>query len=166
MSAEEFLIRNTLPEELDQRLPPGRSRSHIRTAIQNQTSDIVIHTPTSTIAAIFPLNYEDPFDEMLWAHFAQDWKDAIYVHRLVVEAEFQGCGIVPKILQFTEALVAPKGKHYLRLDCRGNNSRLTQFYREKSRDKELSGLAEMGTYTNSATGINYARFERLVVPLE
>ncbi|KAG0036833.1 rRNA-binding ribosome biosynthesis protein utp25 [Podila clonocystis] len=183
------LQRITLPEELDEYIEvleraaswmeannlrqwiPGtfrqdEARSHIRTAIQNQTSYVVFHTPTSTIAAIFALNYEDPFDEMLWAHYAQDWKDAIYVHRLVVEADFQGRGIVPQILQFTEALVASKGKHYLRLDCRGNNPRLRQFYREKCRGKELGGLAEMGTYTNPATGINYARFERLVVPLE
>ncbi|KAF9337147.1 hypothetical protein BG006_006024 [Podila minutissima] len=127
MSANEFLIRNTLPEELDQYIEvleraaswmeannlcqwiPGtfrqdEARSHIRSAIQNQTSYVVIHSPTSTIAAIFALNYEDPFDEMLWAHYAQDWKDAIYVHRLVVEADFQGRGIVPQILQFTEAL--------------------------------------------------------------
>ncbi|KAF9425146.1 hypothetical protein BGZ94_007802 [Podila epigama] len=186
--AATFAIRNTLPEELDLYIDileraaswmeannlrqwiPGtfrqlEARNHIQTAIQNQNSYVVVHVASGTIAAIFALNYEDPFDEMLWAHYAKDWKDAIYVHRLVVEPEFQGQGIVPQILQFTEDLVGPKGKHYLRLDCRGNNPNLRKFYREKCRGHELGGLTEMGTYTNPATGIEYARFERLVVPL-
>ncbi|KAF8925150.1 hypothetical protein EDD21DRAFT_411510 [Dissophora ornata] len=198
MSQQEFLIRNTKPDELEEyinileraaawmesqklaqwipgtfRLP--ESRLHISNAIANLSSYVVEHTPTATIAAIFALNYEDPFDDMLWVPLLgpDHWKDAIYVHRLVVEKQFQGRGIVPQVLAFVEELVPTKGKNYLRLDCRGNNPGLRKFYREKCRGKvvdqrdgleKVMGLEERGTYRNPATGIEYARFERLVVP--
>ncbi|KAG0200312.1 hypothetical protein BGX28_006571 [Mortierella sp. GBA30] len=197
---EEFLIRNTKLEELDEYINvleraaewmesqnlaqwiPGTfrkpdSRLHITNAIVDKNSYVVFHTPTETIAAIFALNYEDPFDEMLWVPLLgpDHWKDAIYVHRLVVEKAFQGRGIAPKVLRFVEELVPQKGKTYLRLDCRGNNPGLRKFYREKCRGlvadeadgvEKVMGLGdEKGTYTNPATGINYARFERLIVIL-
>ncbi|KAG0326273.1 hypothetical protein BGZ99_009809 [Dissophora globulifera] len=198
MNQQEFLIRNTQPDELDEYINileraaewmqsqnlaqwiPGTfrkpdSRLHISNAIAQQNSYVVEHTPTATIAAIFALNYEDPFDDMLWAPLLgpDHWKDAIYVHRLVVEQSFQGRGIVPQILAFTEELVPKRGKAFLRLDCRGNNPGLRKFYREKCRGRvrdakdgveKVMGLEERGTYTNPATGIEYARFERLVVP--
>ncbi|KAF9119518.1 hypothetical protein BGW39_000257 [Mortierella sp. 14UC] len=196
---EEFLIRNTKPEELDEYINileraaewmesqnlaqwiPGTFRKpdvrlHISNAIASQTSFVVFHLPTSTIAAIFALNSEDPFDQMLWAPLLgeEHWRDALYVHRLVVEKAFQGRGIVPKILRFTEELVPKQGKVFLRLDCRGNNPGLRKFYREKCRgfvkDPEdgaeggrVKGLEERGTYTNPVSGINYARFERRIV---
>ncbi|KAF9898527.1 hypothetical protein BX616_003910, partial [Lobosporangium transversale] len=151
---------------------------------------------SGTIAAIFALNYEDPFDEMLWSPLLgpDHWKDAIYVHRLVVEPSFQGKGIVPQILAFVENLVIEKGKTFLRLDCRANNPRLRKFYREKCRGKvvmisnennnnnnsnnngndkdgvvqeqvlQVQGLEERGTFRNPKTGIEYARFERRIVP--
>ncbi|KAG0369647.1 hypothetical protein BC939DRAFT_498695 [Gamsiella multidivaricata] len=199
MRQQEFLIRNTKPEELEEytnileraaewmesqnlaQWNPGTFRKpdaqlHISTAIASQNSYVVEHTPTSTIAAIFALNYEDPFDNMLWSPLLgpDGWKDAIYVHRLVVEQSFQGLGIVPKILAFAEEMVSKKGKRFLRLDCRGNNPGLRKFYREKCRggvkvegegEEQVMGLEERGTYTNPATGIEYARFEREVVPL-
>jgi len=149
------------------------SRTHILEAIQSRKSYVVVHSPLSsaekgdgTVAAIFALNYNDPFDEMLWAHFVDPWQDAIYVHRLVVEKPFQGQGIVPHVLAFVEQLIlASKGeKRYLRLDCRANNPMLRKFYREKSRGRDVGGLEERGEYVNPATGIGYARFERLVVP--
>lgn len=110
---------------------------------------------------------------MLWGPLLGEdgWKDALYVHRLVVEKDFQGRGIVPKVLKFTEELVPQKGKVFLRLDCRGNNPGLRKFYREKCRgfvhdgeeEGKVKGLEERGTYTNPTTGINYARFERRIV---
>ncbi|KAF8975218.1 hypothetical protein BGZ46_009323 [Entomortierella lignicola] len=195
MNQQEFLIRNTKPEELEkyinileraaewmesQKLAqwiPGtfrkpESRLHISNAIAAQNSYVVEEVLSGDIAAIFALNYEDPFDDMLWAPLlgSENWKDAIYVHRLVVEKQYQGKGIVPMILAFAEDLVPKKGKKYLRLDCRGNNPGLRKFYREKCRGKvigadgiaKMEGLEERGTYTNPATGIEYARFERLV----
>ncbi|KAG0322153.1 hypothetical protein BGZ97_008503, partial [Linnemannia gamsii] len=91
------------------------ARAHITSAIASQISYVVIHKPTSTIAAIFALNSEDPFDQMLWGPLLGEdgWKDALYVHRLVVEKDFQGRGIVPKVLKFTEELVPQKGKNDL-----------------------------------------------------
>ncbi|KAF9085654.1 hypothetical protein BGX29_010367 [Mortierella sp. GBA35] len=195
---DEFLIRNTKPEELEEYINileraaewmesqnlaqwiPGTfrkpdSRLHISNAIAFKTSYVVFHQPTTTIAAIFALNSEDPFDQMLWAPLLGEdhWRDALYVHRLVVEKQFQGRGIVPKILKFTEDLVPKQGKVFLRLDCRGNNPGLRKFYREKCRgfvkdpedgdEGRVKGLEERGTYTNPANGINYARFERRIV---
>ncbi|KAI1317467.1 hypothetical protein EDD11_008404 [Mortierella claussenii] len=196
MSQDDFLIRNTTLEELEEYINileraaewmesqnlaqwiPGtfrkaESRLHITNAIADQSSYVVEHTPTGTIAAIFALNYEDPFDDMLWAPLLgpNGWKDAIYVHRLVVEKAFQGRGIVPQILAFVEQLVPQKKKTFLRLDCRGNNPGLRKFYREKCRGRVVGqdgvertmGLEERGTYRNPATGIEYARFERRIV---
>ncbi|KAG0260064.1 hypothetical protein BGZ95_004526, partial [Linnemannia exigua] len=111
------------------------ARLHISNAISSRTSYVVIHQSTSTIAAIFALNASDPFDQMLWAPLLgeDNWRDALYVHRLVVEKAFQGRGIVPRILKFTEDLVPKMGKVFLRLDCRGNNPGLRKFYGEKCR---------------------------------
>ncbi|KAF9177252.1 hypothetical protein BGZ51_008946 [Haplosporangium sp. Z 767] len=199
--AAEWMESQNLKQWIPGTFRQPEARNHISNAIAKKTSFVVVHnkisssngdnadnttTITSTpqkIAAIFALNYEDPFDEMLWAPLLgpDHWKDAIYVHRLVVEKEFQGRGIVPKILKFAEELVPKMGKRYLRLDCRGNNPGLRKFYREKCRgpvavcrgsdnEKEMEkevkvmGLPERGTYTNPATGINYARFELLVCP--
>lgn len=145
------------------------SQAHIANAIASNTSYVVEHQSSGTIAAIFALNYEDPFDDMLWSPLLgpEGWKDAIYVHRLVVEQLFQGRGIVPQVLKFTEELARHQGKKYMRLDCRGNNPNLRKFYREKCRGRVLledgtervMGLGEQGTYRNPATGIEYARFE-------
>ncbi|KAF9957052.1 hypothetical protein BGZ65_002268 [Modicella reniformis] len=198
MTRQEFLIRNTGPEELEEYINileraaewmeshnldqwiPGTfrrpdSRAHISNAIASKTSFVVEHTSTETIAAIFALNYEDPFDDMLWSPLLgpDGWKDAIYVHRLVVEKPFQGRGIVPQVLAFVGKMVVQQGKVYLRLDCRANNPGLRKFYEEKCRGKilledgteKVMGLEERDTYRNPATGIEYARFERLVVPV-
>ncbi|KAG0230659.1 hypothetical protein B0O80DRAFT_502085 [Mortierella sp. GBAus27b] len=197
MTQQEFLIRNTKPEEQEeytnileraaewmesQKLAqwiPGAfrqqdSQDHIANAIASKNSYVVEHQPTGELAAIFALNYEDPFDDMLWSPLLgpEGWKDAIYVHRLVVQPSFQGRGIVPQVIKFTEELVLQRGKVYLRLDCRGNNPNLRKFYREKCRGKVLledgtekvMGLEERGTYRNPTTGIEYARFERLIRP--
>ncbi|KAF9582823.1 hypothetical protein BGW38_010715 [Lunasporangiospora selenospora] len=132
-------------------------RGHIGDAIRSKSCYVVYHQLSSTIAAIFTLNYSDPFDHMLWSHYSADWLDAVYLHRLVVEKAFQGRGIVPKVIQFTEEAVKTAGKHFLRLDCRANNPPLRKFYSDKC------GLRPEGEYLNPETGIAYARFERLVV---
>ncbi|KAF9562232.1 hypothetical protein EC968_005362 [Mortierella alpina] len=172
--AAEWMESQNLAQWIPGTFRKADSRQHISDAIAAKNSYVVFHTPTKTIAAIFALNYRDPFDEMLWVPLLgpDHWQDAIYVHRLVVEKAFQGRGLVPKVLRFVEELVPQRGKTYLRLDCRGNNPGLRKYYREKCRGlvvdeadgvKKVMGLEEKGTYTNPASGINYARFERLVV---
>ncbi|KAF9098908.1 hypothetical protein BGX23_004722 [Mortierella sp. AD031] len=97
-------------------------------------------TPSSdneTIIGTFTLNYTDPFDEMLWTDLAEDWTDAVYLHRLVVEREYKGYGLGPKALMFAELEGLKRGKHYLRLDCMADNKLLKAYYREKAHFKEF-----------------------------
>ncbi|KAI8604295.1 hypothetical protein EDD21DRAFT_402167 [Dissophora ornata] len=97
-------------------------------------------TPPSSEGAIigtFTLNYTDSFDEMLWKDLVEDWTDAVYLHRLVVEREYKGYGLGPKALIFAEQEGLKRGKHYLRLDCMADNKLLKAYYREKAQFKEF-----------------------------
>jgi GNAT superfamily N-acetyltransferase len=91
----------------------------------------------SAIIGTFTLNYTDPFDEMLWKDLVDDWTDAVYLHRLVVEREYKGYGLGPKALIFGEQEGLKRGKHYLRLDCMADNKLLKAYYREKAHFKEF-----------------------------
>ncbi|KAF9953864.1 hypothetical protein BGZ65_004401 [Modicella reniformis] len=92
---------------------------------------------SGTIIGTFTLNYTDPFDEMLWKDIVDDWTDAVYLHRLVVEREYKGYGLGPKALMFAEQEGLKRGKHFLRLDCMADNKLLKAYYREKANFKEF-----------------------------
>ncbi|KAF9897493.1 hypothetical protein BX616_005505, partial [Lobosporangium transversale] len=137
--------------------------------------------PTSQNAGLFVLNYEDDFDKDLWEGYVEDWKDAIYLHRLVLKKPFRGIGLTAKIIVFTEQKVKEAGRHYLRLDTLAANTGLRRFYRERCRGKEEDddeeeeeekegggggrgggrGLKELETVWNPTWGLEFARFEML-----
>ncbi|KAF8932916.1 hypothetical protein BGZ47_011117 [Haplosporangium gracile] len=104
-----------------------------------------------TIIGTFTLNYTDPFDQMLWKDLVEDWSDAVYLHRLVVEREYKGYGLGPKALHFAEMEGLKRGKHYLRLDCMADNKLLKAYYREKA------GFKEFDDYPGERL---FGRFER------
>ncbi|KAG0064598.1 acyl-CoA N-acyltransferase [Linnemannia elongata] len=101
------------------------------------TSDNNDSKDNETIIGTFTLNYTDPFDQMLWTDLVDDWSDAVYLHRLVVEREYKGYGLGPKALHFAELEGLKRGKHYLRLDCMADNKLLKTYYREKAGFKEF-----------------------------
>ncbi|KAF9109687.1 hypothetical protein BGX27_007338 [Mortierella sp. AM989] len=125
-----------------------KTRAHIANSISLGNAYFIISpTRSATVSAsnptqdniigTFTLNYTDPFDEMLWKDIVQDWTDAVYLHRLVVEREYKGLGLGPKALMFAEMEGLKHGKHYLRLDCMADNKLLKAYYREKAHFKEF-----------------------------
>ncbi|KAF9152554.1 hypothetical protein DFQ27_005569 [Actinomortierella ambigua] len=100
----------------------------------NNTED---SSSDETIIGTFTLNYDDPFDEMLWKDLVEDWTDGVYLHRLVVEREYKGLNLGPKALHFGEQMGLRHGKKYLRLDCMADNKLLKAYYREKAHFKEF-----------------------------
>lgn len=115
------------------------------------------------IAGLFLLNDEDPFDALLWKGFAEDWLDALYLHRLLVKERFQGCGLTGKVMAFAEDRVRQAGRHFLRLDCLAGNLPLRRFYKEKCRGKGQGGMNELTTVWNPELELEFARYELRVV---
>ncbi|KAG0227646.1 acyl-CoA N-acyltransferase [Mortierella sp. GBAus27b] len=167
ISADQFSFRKAKPSELEifidileraaqwmeankfnQWIPGSftapKTRAHIENSIAIGNAYFIITTVPSApsessekIIGTFTLNYTDPFDEMLWKDLVDDWTDAVYLHRLVVEREFKGYGLGPKALMFAEHEGLKHGKHFLRLDCMADNKLLKAYYREKAHFKEF-----------------------------
>ncbi|KAG0272084.1 hypothetical protein BGZ95_012175 [Linnemannia exigua] len=139
-----------------------KTRAHIENTISLGNAYFIIKTsPASTsdstdnnketIIGTFTLNYTDSFDQMLWTELVEDWTDAVYLHRLVVEREYKGFGLGPKALHFAELEGLKRGKHFLRLDCMADNKLLKAYYREKA------GFKEFDDYPGERL---FGRFER------
>ncbi|KAG0214318.1 hypothetical protein BGX28_002426 [Mortierella sp. GBA30] len=167
VSTEQFIFRPTKPEEIDTFIDileraahwmqanklnqwiPGsfvapKTKAHIQHTISLGNAFFIVKTECNpepstpeTIIGTFTLNYNDSFDEMLWKDLVDDWTDAVYLHRLVVEREYKGYGLGPKALMFAEQEGLKRGKHYLRLDCMAENKLLKTYYREKAHFKEF-----------------------------
>ncbi|KAK3833750.1 MAG: hypothetical protein JOS17DRAFT_789127 [Linnemannia elongata] len=158
---------------------PRLPRQH---AYRNRQQTILHHRLSSTflrnrteegkakteIAGLFVTNYDDPFDELLWKGYlltrGHDWKDALYLHRLVLKTPYKGVGLTPKIVEFVEGKVQESGRHFLRLDCLAGNERLRKFYGTRCRGVGKGGLEELETVWNPDLELEFARFERQVVP--
>lgn len=106
----------------------------------------------------FLLNANDPFDATLWSD-VEDWRDALYLHRLIIQEPFRGIGLTPKVMEFAEAKVKEAGRHYLRLDCLANSEPLRRFYRERCRGREKGGYGEVSTRWDPERQLEFARFE-------
>ncbi|KAI1317466.1 hypothetical protein EDD11_008403 [Mortierella claussenii] len=111
------------------------------------------------IAGLFVLNYEDRFDEILWKDSVDDWKDALYLHRLVLKKPYQGMGLTPRIIEFAVRKVKEAGRHFLRLDCLMGNTSLRRFYRERCQGQNKGGMRELSAVWNSDLQLEFARFE-------
>ncbi|KAF9431035.1 hypothetical protein BGZ94_000034 [Podila epigama] len=146
--AAEWMVANKLNQWIPGSFRAAKTRAHIEHTIslgnayfiiKNDTtsSSLVTAATPGTIIGTFTLNYTDPFDEMLWKDLVEDWTDAVYLHRLVVEREYKGFGLGPKALMFAEMEGLKRGKHYLRLDCMADNKLLKAYYREKAHFTEF-----------------------------
>ncbi|KAI8605000.1 hypothetical protein EDD21DRAFT_175088 [Dissophora ornata] len=143
-------------------LPASNGASHIGDNVNGNNNGS--STSPAEVAGLFVINYQDPFDERLWKGFVEDWKDALYLHRLVLQKPFQGVGLTPRIFEFVEQKVRDAGRHYLRLDCLAGNAPLRRLYAEKCRGKGKGGLKELGTIDVPEWQLEFARFEIQVVP--
>ncbi|KAF8957229.1 hypothetical protein BGZ46_002221 [Entomortierella lignicola] len=149
--AADWMEANKLNQWIPGSFIAPKTRAHIQNTIsignayfiikgeQTSKQDLTTTTTTTTtnIIGTFTLNYTDPFDEMLWKDIVEDWTDAVYLHRLVVEREYKGFGLGPKALMFAEQEGLRRGKHYLRLDCMADNKLLKTYYRERAHFKEF-----------------------------
>lgn len=64
-------------------------------------------------------------DEAVWG---PDDGDAGYLHRLATRPEVAGRGIGQKLITAAGELVLGNGRHWLRLDCDRDNSKLRRYY--------------------------------------
>ncbi|KAG0022576.1 hypothetical protein BGZ80_011722 [Entomortierella chlamydospora] len=147
--AAQWMEANSLIQWIPGSFVAPKTRAHIEYTISLGNAYFIIMdkrepmsqqettTATGKIIGTFTLNYADPFDEMLWKDIVQDWTDAVYIHRLVVEREYKGFGLGPKALEFAELEGLKRGKNYLRLDCMADNKLLKAYYREKAHFKEF-----------------------------
>ncbi|KAG0348910.1 hypothetical protein BG004_003742 [Podila humilis] len=159
--AAEWMVANKLNQWIPGSFVAPKTRAHIEHTISLGNAFFIIKNDTAStsepgsgaIIGTFTLNYTDPFDKMLWEDLVEDWSDAVYLHRLVVEREFKGYGLGPKALMFAEVEGLKRGKHYLRLDCMADNKLLKTYYREKAHFKEFED------YPGERL---FGRFERLI----
>ncbi|KAF9915425.1 hypothetical protein BX616_006181 [Lobosporangium transversale] len=154
--AAQWMEANCLNQWIPGSFVAPKTRAHIKHTISLGNAYFIIKTESDplnadtsdgtvpesaaekeTIIGTFTLNYTDPFDEMLWKDIVDDWSDAVYIHRLVVEREYKGYGLGPRALMFAEQEGLKRGKHYLRLDCMADNKLLKKYYREKAMFKEF-----------------------------
>ncbi|KAF9968877.1 hypothetical protein BGZ70_000021 [Mortierella alpina] len=145
--AAEWMVANGHNQWIPGSFVAPKTRAHIQHTISLGNAFFIVKTnndnhaaaaaSSETIIGTFTLNYTDPFDEMLWKDLVDDWTDAVYLHRLVVEREYKGYGLGPKALVFAEQEGLKRGKHYLRLDCMADNKLLKAYYREKAHFKEF-----------------------------
>ncbi|KAF9119517.1 hypothetical protein BGW39_000256 [Mortierella sp. 14UC] len=179
-TAAEWLMANNIRQWPLGMFRNPTSRASMLTGIANKqyytidyhnsssNNDIPGASTKTEIAGLFVTNFDDPFDELLWKEYLAeqggDWKDALYLHRLVLKAPFKGVGLTPKIVEFVEEKVKESGRHFLRLDCLANNERLRRFYGEKCRGSGKGGLNVLPTVWNPDLELEFARFELQVVP--
>jgi GNAT superfamily N-acetyltransferase len=54
--------------------------------------------------------------------------DALYVHKLAVRRDHAGRGVGAAIIEWANAEAAEAGRHFLRLDCQGDNPGIRDYY--------------------------------------
>ncbi|KAG0348972.1 hypothetical protein BG004_003134 [Podila humilis] len=140
--------------------PSAVARSTIACTAPNSTT-----STGGTIAGLFMLNYNDPFDKILWESlFLEEegrapWTDALYLHRLLVQPAFQGCGLTSVIMAYAQQKVVESGRHYLRMDCMYSHEKLRKFYRERSLGPGRGGFPELEPAYQPLIDAKLARFE-------
>jgi ribosomal protein S18 acetylase RimI-like enzyme len=75
------------------------------------------------IACNWAITFED---KEIWGDKDQD--DAIYIHRICTHPDFRGNRYIEKIVAWARAYAKQLGKHYVRLDTLGNNTKLINHY--------------------------------------
>lgn len=67
-------------------------------------------------------------DSEIWEEL--DTFEAAYIHKFAVHRKYEGTGIGPRILTWTEDYLKGKDKRVLRLDCISENTKLNQYYQK------------------------------------
>jgi ribosomal protein S18 acetylase RimI-like enzyme len=77
------------------------------------------------IACVFSVMYNDP---VIWKE--KDADPAVYLHRIAVNPEFKGKGMVKEIRKWATDHARENNKKYLRMDTWGNNENIRRYYTE------------------------------------
>jgi ribosomal protein S18 acetylase RimI-like enzyme len=75
------------------------------------------------IACVFSVMYNDP---VIWLE--KDKDPAVYLHRIAVNPEFRGKGMVRKIKDWALKHAKEMNKKFLRMDTWGNNEHIRNYY--------------------------------------
>jgi len=86
-----------------------------------------LHIACDDDTAIGTFALDNYADREFW-HDDPDGTRAGYLHRLTVARDPAGQGIGAKLVDHAASLVANSGRHWLRLDCAKNNTRLHAYY--------------------------------------
>jgi GNAT superfamily N-acetyltransferase len=81
-------------------------------------------------------------DELFWPDMAGN--DSAFVHRLAVRRRYAGQGVSTALLQWAADYARSIGKHYLRLDCDAERSRLRGVYERFG--FRLHSFRQVGSY--------------------
>jgi ribosomal protein S18 acetylase RimI-like enzyme len=76
------------------------------------------------ILGIFSIQFNDPF---IWRE--RDQKDAIYLHRIVVNPNFKGQKLFEKVLTWAIQLAKQENQKFLRMDTWADNYQLIEYYK-------------------------------------
>ena len=65
-------------------------------------------------------------DKEIWEE--RDNNNSIFIHRIATNPAFRGNRFIDSIVVWAKAYALSKGKHYIRLDTLGNNTKLIEHY--------------------------------------
>lgn len=100
---------------------PRFSRQLIEDEIRQKRHWKVTHE--EKIACVFSVMYNDP---VIWME--RDKDPAVYLHRIAVNPEFKGKGMVMIIKDWALNHAKEQNKKYLRMDTWGNNENIRGYY--------------------------------------
>ncbi|MEO0041525.1 MAG: hypothetical protein RL329_973 [Bacteroidota bacterium] len=78
------------------------------------------------IACIFSICQDDLLDRLIWRE--KDKRDAVYLHRIVVNPNFKGQKHFQKIFNWAIAYAQSKGLSHIRMDTWANNPEIIAYY--------------------------------------
>ncbi len=105
----------------DFQLWPQFSRSLIESEIKEKRHWKI--TDNTKIVCVFSVMYNDP---VIWGEMDKD--PSVYLHRIAVNPEFKGKGIVKIIKDWATIHAKANNKKYLRMDTWGNNETIRNYY--------------------------------------
>lgn len=76
------------------------------------------------LLCIFSVQFSDPF---IWQE--RDNKDAIYLHRIVVNPDFKGQKQFEKVLNWSKQFVIQNNLKYVRMDTWADNGKIIEYYK-------------------------------------
>ncbi|MGY3515320.1 GNAT family N-acetyltransferase [Micromonospora sp. PTRAS2] len=130
-------VRWLAAQGLDQWQPTGRSERQTPERMQQRIEDAVgrgecyVAVDGFRIAAMAIV--DELADPEFW-HEEDEPRDALYVHRVIVDRGYAGSGLGEALVDFASKLAADRGKSWLRLDAWRTNLALHGYYRRQGFD--------------------------------